>query len=167
MWGLDRRAQANLWVKHRNRTRTAPKPGFTLGPGNSMAGTYLLAMRCPMQKRRESSLGFRAELENLVGDEKGKDTSGRTVTPKVPRHQPGVDCSVLAWNRGNARGAKGAGHSRRDLSESTGNRRNSLIATEGGSLLWVARAGWPGAKFPGPTRQFRGPTLPGFVFGSI
>ena len=37
------------------------------------------------------------------------------------------------------RGAKGAGHSRRNLPESTGNRRNSLIATEGGSLQWVAR----------------------------
>ncbi len=72
-----------------------------------MAGTYLLAMRCPVQKGRESSLGFRAGLENLVGDDKGKGTSGRTVRPKVP----------------------------------TGNRRNSLIATEGGSLQWVARAG--------------------------
>jgi hypothetical protein len=38
MWGLDRRAQANLWVKHRNRARTTPKPGFTLGPGKNMAG---------------------------------------------------------------------------------------------------------------------------------
>ena len=37
-----------------------------------MAGTYLLAVRCPVQRRRESSPGFRAELENLVGDGKGK-----------------------------------------------------------------------------------------------
>jgi hypothetical protein len=53
-----------------------------------MAGTYLLVMRCPVQKGRESSLGFRAELENLVGEDKGKGTSGRTVQPKVPRDQP-------------------------------------------------------------------------------
>ena len=107
-----------------------------------MAGTYLLAVRCPVQRRRESSPGFRAELENLVGDDKGKGPNGRTVRPKVPRHPPGADCSVVARNRGNARGgAKGAGHSRRDLPESTGNQRNSLIATEGGSLQWVARAG--------------------------
>ena len=46
----------------------APKPGLPLGPGSSMEGTYLLAMRCPVQKGREASLGFRAELENLVGD---------------------------------------------------------------------------------------------------
>ena len=64
-----------------------------------MADAYLLAMRCPVQKRRESSPGFRAELENLVGDDKGKGTSGRTVRPKVPRHQPGADCSVSARNR--------------------------------------------------------------------
>jgi hypothetical protein len=106
-----------------------------------MAGTYLLAMWGPVQRRRESSLGFRAELENLVGDAKGKGTSGRTVRPKVPMHPPGADCSVVAGNWGNARGAKGAGHPRRDLPESTGNRRNSLITTEGGSLQWVARAG--------------------------
>jgi len=156
---------------------TTPKPGFTLGPGSSMAGTYLLAMRCPVQKRRESSLGFRAELENLVGDGKGKGTSGSPVRPKVPRRQPGADCSVIAWNRGNSRGAKGAGHPRRDLPESTGNRRNSLISTAGGSLQGVARAGWIerfksgsvsgsgcnspgrlglGVKFPGPTRRRRG-----------
>ena len=141
MWGLDRRAKANLWVKHRNRTMTAPKPGFTLGPGSSMEGTYLLAMRCPVQRRRESSLGFRAELENLVGDGKGKGPSGGPARPKVLMRQPGADCSVVAWKRGNSRGAKGAGHPRRDWTESTGNRRNSLISAGGGSLRWVARAG--------------------------
>jgi len=41
MWGLERWAQANLWVKHRNRTMTTSKPGFTLGPGSSMAGDLL------------------------------------------------------------------------------------------------------------------------------
>ena len=42
-----------------------------------MAGTYLLAMRCPVCRRRDSHLGFRTELENLVGDAKGKGASGR------------------------------------------------------------------------------------------
>jgi hypothetical protein len=98
-------------------------------------------MRCPVQRGHESGPGFRTEPENLVGDGKGKGASGRTVRPKVPRRQLGADCSVVALNRGNARGAKGAGHSRRDLSESTGNRRNSLTSTEGGSFQWVARAG--------------------------
>jgi hypothetical protein len=43
-----------------------------LCPGKSMAETYLLAMRCPVYRRRESHLGFRTELENLAGDGKGK-----------------------------------------------------------------------------------------------
>ena len=42
-----------------------------------MEGTYLLARRCPVQSRRESDPGFRAELENLVGSVKGKGSSGR------------------------------------------------------------------------------------------
>ena len=120
MWGLDRRAKANLWVKHRNRTRMAPKPGLTLGSGTSMEGTYLLAMRCPVQKRRESNSGFCAELENLDGDGKGKGTNGSHVRPKVPMRQAGADCFVVARRRGNARGAKGAGHPRRGCTESTG-----------------------------------------------
>jgi RNA-directed DNA polymerase len=41
-----------------------------------MADTYLLAMRCPVYRRRDSQLGSRAELENLSGDVKGKGTSG-------------------------------------------------------------------------------------------
>ena len=35
-----------------------------------MADTYLLARWCPVQSRRESDPGFRAELENLVGSAK-------------------------------------------------------------------------------------------------
>src|SRR6516225_9194415 len=90
------------------------KTGESLCPGKSMAETYLLVMRCPVYRRRESHPGFRTELENLAGDGKGKGTSGRTVRPKVPMRQPGADCSVLAKKRGNSRGAKGAGHRRRD-----------------------------------------------------
>ena len=37
-----------------------------------------------------------------------------TARLKVPMGQPGTDCSVVAENRGNARGAKGAGHPHRD-----------------------------------------------------
>ncbi len=42
-----------------------------------MEGTCLLAMRCPVQSRRESDPGCRTELENLVGDGKGKGASGK------------------------------------------------------------------------------------------
>jgi hypothetical protein len=77
-----------------------------------MAGTYLLAMRCPVCRKRDSHLGFCTELENLVGDVKGKGASGETARPKVPMRRPGADCSVVVMKRGNARGAKGAGHRR-------------------------------------------------------
>jgi hypothetical protein len=105
-----------------------------------MEGTYLLAMRCPVQSRRESDPGFRAELENLVGSVKGKGPSGRTARLKVPMGQSGADCSVVPMKRRNGRGGKGAGHPRRDPSGSTGNRRNSMVLMGGGSLQWVARA---------------------------
>ena len=41
-----------------------------------MATTYLLAMRCPAYRRRDSHSGFRTERENLAGDAKGKGASG-------------------------------------------------------------------------------------------
>jgi hypothetical protein len=106
-----------------------------------MEETYLLAMRCPVYRRRDSNSGFRAELENLAGDENGKGTSGSTARLKVRCARSGADCYVVVVKRGNARGAKGAGHLRRDRIGSTGNRRNSPVSTEGGSLHWVARAG--------------------------
>ena len=115
--------------------------------------------------------GFRTELENLDGDAKGKGTSGSPTRPKVPMRRPGADCFVVAMNRINLRGAKGAGHPRRDQPESTGNRRNSLVSTEGGSLRWVARAAIsretyvrfcerPEVKFLGPTRRRAGDRSP-------
>ena len=60
-----------------------------------MAATYLLAMWCPVYKRRDSNSGFRTELENLAGDGKGKGTSGSTVRLKVPMRQlwGGLLCS--------------------------------------------------------------------------
>jgi hypothetical protein len=43
----------------------------------SVAGTCLLATRCPVYRRRDSHSGFRTELENLADDAKGKGASGR------------------------------------------------------------------------------------------
>src|ERR1700758_1128399 len=95
---------------HRNRTRTTSKPECLACSGSSMEGTYLLAMRCPVYRRCDSHLGFRTELENLVGDAKGEGPSGRPARPTVPMRRPGADRSVVAMRRGNSRGAKGAGH---------------------------------------------------------
>jgi hypothetical protein len=50
------------------------------------------------------------ERENLDGDAKGKGTSGSNREAEVPMRRLGADCSIVVMKRGNARGAKGAGH---------------------------------------------------------
>ena len=127
-------------MKHRNDPRWHQNRSLPRALGIAWKTTYLLAMRCPVFRRRNSNSGFRTELENLVGDAKGKGTSGSPMRPKVPMRRPGADCSVVVMNRINSRGAKGAGHPRRDRHGPTGNRRSPLVSTEGGSLRWVARA---------------------------
>src|SRR5207237_1648737 len=106
-------------------TRTTSEPELPARAGKSTEATYLLTVRCPVYRGRDSSLGFRTELENLVGDDKGKGTSGSLVRPKVPMRTPGADCSIGALIRSNVRGAKGAGHPPRDVSTATRNRRMS------------------------------------------
>ena len=117
-----------------------PEPGLHYCSGMSMEDTYLLAMRCPVYRRRDPDPGSCTELETLVGDGKGKGTSGDPPRPKVPRRRPGADCSIVVMKRGNARGAKGAGHSRRDRT-ANGRPEEPRVSTEGGSLQGVARAG--------------------------
>ena len=105
---------SELLMRHRNRSLEDIKTGAPPLSGKSMAVTYLLAMRCPVYKQRDFHLGFDTELENLIGGGKGKGTSGSSARPKVPIRRSGTDCLVVAWKRGNTRGAKGAGHSRHD-----------------------------------------------------
>src|SRR5271157_5075753 len=94
------------------RTWTASKPGSPSCSGISVEDTYLLTMRCPVFRRRDSHLGFRTELETLVGHAKGKGTSGGPARLKVPMGQSGADRPIVVMNRGNACRAKGVGHSR-------------------------------------------------------
>jgi hypothetical protein len=42
-----------------------------------MVDTYLLTMRCPVYRQRESHSGFRTELENLAGDGNRKGANGK------------------------------------------------------------------------------------------
>jgi hypothetical protein len=100
-------------MTHRNSSDDI-KTGERLCPGNSMAETYVLAMWCPVYRRRESRPGFRTELENLAGDDKGKGASGSPARPKVPMRQSGADCLVVPMRRRNVRGGKGVGHPRWD-----------------------------------------------------
>ena len=73
--------------------QTTSEPELPARAGKSTADTYLLAVRCPVYRGRDSNLGFRTELENLVGDAKGKGTNGRTMRPKVPKHRQGRTAS--------------------------------------------------------------------------
>src|SRR5271165_6825242 len=141
------------------RTRTASKPGSPSCSGISVEDTYLLTMRCPVFRRRDSRPGFRMELESHA---KGKGTSGRPARPKVPMGQSGADRPIVAMKRGNARGAKGVGHSRRcwvngrpeEPSFFAGRRRPSLSGTSRmrrESHVRICER--LGVKFPGPTRR--------------
>jgi hypothetical protein len=88
-------------------------------------------------RRRDPDPGFRTELEILVGDGKGKGTSG---DPRGRKYRSAGQCPIVVRKPGNAGGAKGAGHSRRDH-KVNGQPEESRISTEGGSLQGVARAG--------------------------
>jgi hypothetical protein len=171
MWGLERRAKANRWIKHRNGTTDDTKTETGSRFGKSTEGACLLAVRCPVQRRRESNLGFRTELENLVGDVKGEGASGRTVRPRVPMRQRGADCPVLAVKWSNAHGAKGAGHSSHahlvnqqweEPKGCDGGRQLSMDGTSRVSREAQARiCERLGVRFPGATRP-RGETPRGY-----
>ena len=147
---------------HRNELWTASKPGSPSCSGISVEDTCLLTTRCPVFRRRDSHLGSRMELETLAGHAKGKGTSGRPARPKVPMGQSGADRPIVAMKRGNARGAKGVGHSRRcwvngrpeEPSFFAGRRRPSLSGTSRMRRESPVRiCERLGVKFPGPTRQ--------------
>jgi len=93
-----------------------------------------LGVKFPGATRLTPVWAFVWNLRSWLAMFKGKGTSGRTARPKVPMRGPGADCSIVARKRGNSRGVKGAGDLRGDQSGSTGNRRNPLVSTEGGSL---------------------------------
>jgi hypothetical protein len=91
-----------------------------------------------------------------------KAQAALTARPKVPMRRIGADCLIVVTKRGNARGAKGAGHRRwawgnRSCREAPG------CSAEGGSVRTVVRLMMReyqvrtcegiGVKFPGPTRR--------------
>src|SRR5207245_7271363 len=90
-----------------------------------------------------------------------KAQAAQTARPKVPMRRLGADCSVVVMKRGNARGAKGAGH--RHWLGSTGNGRNPMFngrrqpSSDGTSRMTrecqVRICERLGVKFPGLTRQ--------------
>src|SRR6266446_2714091 len=98
-------------VTHRNALGGI-RTGVALLLQEECGGNLPTGHAVPVYRRHDSRSGSRTELENLSGDAKGKGTSSETARPKVPMRRVGADCSVIARKRGNARGAKGAGHRR-------------------------------------------------------
>jgi len=155
--GRERRAQAN-----RCRSVEIGLGDVETGgsPGTSSEDVLRLAERHPACRRREARPGFRMERENLAGDGKGKGTSGSNREAEIPMRRRRADCFVVAKKRGNARGAKGAGH--RHWRGPTGNGRSSMFngrrqpSCDGTSRMTrecqVRFCERLGVQFPGPTR---------------
>src|SRR6267143_4983618 len=93
-----------------------------------------------------------------------KTQAAPTARPKVPMRRAGADCFVVAMKRGNARGAKGAGHRHlawvnRQREEPDVQWKAAAFVRGGTSRMMrecqVRFCEGLGVKFPGPTRQSR------------
>src|ERR1700731_647831 len=84
------------------------KPGADPSSGISLGDALRLPERHPPCSRREAQPGSCMERETAMPREKAQ--VAQTARPKVPMRRLGADCFVVAVKRGNARGAKGAGH---------------------------------------------------------
>ena len=139
------------------------KPGGDPSSGISSGDALILPERHPACRRREARQGSCTERENLHGDAKGKGTSGANREPKVPMRRLGADCSVVVVKRGNARGAKGAGHRhwprvnrQREEPDLNGRRQPACDGTSRMTRECQVRiCGRLGVKFPGPCPDAR------------
>jgi len=101
-------------MRPRNRSTGDIKTGALPLSGNKYGGNLITGHAVSgvkVAQWRDSSLGSDMELKNRVGGDKGKSTSGSPARPKLPIRQVGADRSAVVTKRGNARGAKGTGHS--------------------------------------------------------
>src|SRR5262249_15861910 len=98
-----------------------------------------------------------------------KAQAAPTARLKVPMRRRGADCLVVVMKRGNARGAKGAGHRRGGWANwvkrggarnFSGRRQPSCGDTSRMNReVQVRNLEGLGVKLPGPTRQFLPPTM--------
>jgi hypothetical protein len=80
-----REANANEpLMKHRNTVRRHRNQNLSPILGSAWKETYLLAMRCPVYRRREPHSGICMELENLIGDDKGKMHKRKNREAEIP-----------------------------------------------------------------------------------
>src|SRR5215470_13107711 len=77
---------------------------------DQLGGCLRLPERHPAYRRREARPGFVRNVRTWPAMLREKTQAATTARSKVPMRRRGADCLVLAMKRGNARGAKGAGH---------------------------------------------------------
>ena len=85
--GARKASESDPLMKCRKHRPVTSKPGVHLSPGMSLAGTCLLARRCPARRWREPGSGVHSELGNLSLRNRGRfgdeDAPGRErETPK-------------------------------------------------------------------------------------
>src|SRR5246127_580519 len=97
-------------MKCRKRIRRCRNRGVTLPPGSARENPEA----CPSGIRHVGGAKLNQALVRNVRTytamPREKAQAAPTARPKVPMRRLGADCSVVAGKRGNARGAKGAGH---------------------------------------------------------
>ena len=123
--------------------RLVRRPTLT-APARDDMGEARVGTKERLSDRTKELGGAPACRNSLTRKAPYKAQAAPTARPKVPMRRLGADCFVVALKRGNARGAKGAGH--RHLARvnwcwvqpTPGGTRCSM---EGGSLRAMARAG--------------------------
>ena len=121
--GRERRAQANRCVKCRKGFGDVKTGGSPI-LRDQLGGCLRLPERHPAYRRREARPGFVRNVRTWPAMLREKTQAATTARSKVPMRWRGADCLVRATKRGNARGAKGAGH--RHWVGSTSNGRSPI-----------------------------------------
>src|SRR5262245_21350294 len=103
-----------------------PKPGVDPSSGISLGDVLRLPKRIRHVGGAKLNLALVRNVRTWPVMPREKAQAVSTARPKVPMRRRGADCSVIAVKRGNARGAKGAGH--RLWIGLTGNGRSLIIS---------------------------------------
>jgi hypothetical protein len=138
-----REASANkLPSMHRNCFRRHQNRGYRSAPGRAWRKpTY---WPCGVRCRGGATLIW-APVWNLGTCSAMLREKAQVADPRGRKYRcakSGADCLVVARKRGNARGAKGAGHSRRDHSRPTATRDEPCGRAGRRQPSGVARAGY-------------------------
>src|SRR4029450_1008763 len=98
--------------KHRKRIRWHQNQGLpnALGAAWRQPTYWPCGVRCAGGVTLIRALTWNVRTWPAMAREKAQ--AAPTARPKVPMRRLGADCFVVAWKRGNARGAKEAGHRR-------------------------------------------------------